>query len=109
MKFSSYQERAMETKQDPDGIPTVALWALGLGGESGEVLEKVKKVFRDKEGDFSSGDINLIKYELGDALWYITAIADALGVSLQEVAVSNLAKLRDRCERGVLGGEGDKR
>jgi len=42
-------------------------------------------------------------------LWYIAAMADACGVSLEHIAKANLHKLADRAVRGKLGGEGDKR
>ena len=63
---------------------------LGLGEEAGEVLGKIKKLIRDK--NFSKSDI--IK-ELGDCLFYITAIANYLGDDLQAVADANMAKLKD--------------
>jgi len=77
---------------------------LGLGEESGEVLGKIKKLIRDKT--FSKGEI--IK-ELGDCLYYVTAIANALGSNLQEVADENMAKLKDRKKRNVVQGSGDNR
>jgi len=77
---------------------------LGLGEESGEVLGKIKKLIRDK--NFSKGEI--IK-ELGDCLYYVTAIANALGSNLQEVADENMAKLKDRKKRDVIQGSGDNR
>ncbi len=50
----------------------------------------------------------LIK-ELGDVLWYVSAAATELGVTLEEVANENLLKLYDRKQRGVLQGSGDNR
>ena len=77
---------------------------LGLGEEAGEVQGKVKKLVRDKA--FSKSDI--IK-ELGDCLFYVTAIAHYLGSNLQEVANINLNKLHDRQKRNKLQGSGDDR
>lgn len=107
MNFNEYQTRALESKQCLDKIPPAVLWALGLGGETGGVLEKVKKIFRDKDGEYGMGDQNVIKRELGDVLWYLVALGDSMGISLQEIAVANLSKLRDRSERGVVQGDGE--
>jgi len=77
---------------------------LGLGEETGEVQGKIKKLIRDK--NFSKSE--LIK-ELGDCLFYVTAIANYLGSNLQEVANINLNKLHDRLKRNKLKGSGDNR
>lgn len=81
---------------------------LGLAGESGEVCEKVKKLIR---GDYELDDkFKLsLKYELGDVLYYIARIADEVGISLTDIAVSNQDKLEDRTSRGVIQGSGDNR
>jgi NTP pyrophosphatase (non-canonical NTP hydrolase) len=47
--------------------------------------------------------------EVGDVLWYCARIADELGVSLEEVAKNNIAKLKDRNSRNVISGNGDNR
>jgi len=78
---------------------------LGLVGEAGEVSEKVKKLFRDKN-KFS--DEEVLK-ELGDVLFYATALANIFGGNLKTIMEMNMKKLDDREQRGVLGGSGDNR
>jgi NTP pyrophosphatase (non-canonical NTP hydrolase) len=78
---------------------------LGLAGEAGEVSEKVKKLFRDKN-KFKDEDI--LK-ELGDVLFYTVALANIFGGNLRKVMEMNMAKLDDREQRGVLKGSGDNR
>ena len=78
---------------------------LGLVGEAGEVSEKVKKLFRDKS---KFTDEEVLK-ELGDVLFYTTALANIFGGSLRKVMEMNMAKLADREQRGVLKGSGDNR
>lgn len=78
--------------------------SLGLAGETGEFIEKVKKRIRD--GVF---DPKLAALELGDVLWYLSQLASDLGFTLEEVARMNLKKLADRKARGVIHGSGDER
>ena len=90
--FTKGQERLVEN-------------TLGLVGEAGEVSEKVKKLFRDKS---KFTDEEVLK-ELGDVLFYTTALANIFGGSLRKVMEMNMAKLDDREQRGVLKGSGDNR
>ena len=103
MRFDEYQEEAKKTAIYPDQY-RVVYPALGLAGEAGEVAEKVKKHIRD-------GVLNVeeLKKELGDVLWYLAAITSDLGLNLDDVAESNLQKLRSRQARGVISGNGDNR
>lgn len=82
---------------------------LALGGEVGEIQEKIKKVIRDKNGEINSETRSAILKELGDVLWYINACARDLHSSLEGVARMNLDKLFSRQERGTLKGSGDDR
>jgi len=70
--------------------------ALGLGGEAGEVLELVKKHFYHGK----PLDREKLIAELGDVLWYLNYTADAIGATLEDVAIANNAKLRARYPNG---------
>jgi NTP pyrophosphatase (non-canonical NTP hydrolase) len=78
---------------------------LGLVGEAGEVAEKIKKQIRDNT-KVSQDDI--IK-ELGDVLFYTTALANYYNKNLGYVIEVNIKKLDDREDRGVIKGKGDNR
>lgn len=83
--------------------------ALGLAGETGETVDKIKKVVRDKKGEPSAEDKIEIMKELGDVLWYTATIARYLGIPLSMVAEKNVIKMSSRKARGVLKGSGDNR
>jgi NTP pyrophosphatase (non-canonical NTP hydrolase) len=107
--LNEYQELAMKTAIFPESAK-YSYPALGLAGEAGEVANKAKKLIRDGATPEELEEKLLdIADELGDVLWYIAAMADACGVSLEHIAKANLHKLADRAVRGKLGGEGDKR
>jgi NTP pyrophosphatase (non-canonical NTP hydrolase) len=78
---------------------------LGLVGEAGEVAEKIKKLIRDNNR-YTSTDI--IK-ELGDVVFYATALANYYGGDLSVTLAMNVKKLDDRELRGKLKGSGDNR
>lgn len=109
MNFEEYQEKSRKTAKYPDAGKNYIYPTLGLAGEAGEVAEKIKKVMRDKGGVVDDATREDIKKELGDVLWYITQLGTELGISLDDVAESNIKKLYDRMDRGVLGGNGDNR
>ena len=102
MTFDEYQEFARLTAVYPEDVKVVYP-TLGLCGEAGEVAEKIKKHMRDGRSLVGVG------LELGDVLWYISALADDLGITLEEIAQANIDKLASRMNRGKLGGSGDER
>lgn len=102
--FKEYQEFVNSLKVYPEPH-AITYPTLGLAGEAGEVAEKVKKWLR---GDRELDKAELIK-EVGDVLFYVAALADDLGYTLQDVVDANEQKLSSRKERGVLKGSGDNR
>lgn len=73
-----------------------ASYALGLAGEAGEVCDLLKKHW----GHGHDLDREKLKKELGDVLWYVAALAAQFGLTLEEVAASNVCKLRARYPQG---------
>lgn len=117
MDFDEYQKLAIQfdTAKEPENYQEryngFIEKALGLAGETGEVIEKIKKMIRDKNGVFQATpeDIDELKKELGDVLWYLSAIAYYNSIDLDDVARTNFSKLRSRQERNKIHGDGDNR
>lgn len=106
MTLNEYQHKALETAI----YPTPIIYpALGLCGESGEVADKVKKVLRDNNSEFTQEKKREIAMEVGDVLWYCATLANDLGYTLEGIADMNYEKLHSRQLRGKLGGSGDNR
>ena len=97
MTINEYQELAMRTlNPDLSEKDVLINSVMGLCGESGEVIDIVKKWLAqghelDKEG--------LVK-ELGDVAWYLAEAATALDVPLEQVFQANIEKLKKRYPEG---------
>jgi len=76
MTFEEYRIKADVVAQYPgrmshDGI---AYCLMGIGGESGELLEKVKKIYRDKNSIIDEEAKKWLMLEMGDIFWYCSQI-----------------------------------
>ena len=113
MDFNSYQKEAGVTDIGvPDSNrlnPKWLYYAMGVTGEAGEMLEKVKKCFRDHEGYITNRVVEGILLEMGDVMWYMARLCSQFGVDFEDVPALNIKKLRDRMERSQLHGSGDNR
>lgn len=69
---------------------------LGLTGEAGEVSDLVKKtMFHER-----ALDLEHLKKELGDVMWYIAMICYSCGLDMDDVMKTNIEKLRARYPEG---------
>jgi NTP pyrophosphatase (non-canonical NTP hydrolase) len=111
MTFDEYQKQALTTAAQSYDDPVMqnSIWAMGISGEAGEVVEKWKKIVAYKNGKISDEDLADLAKELGDVVWYIAVLADSLGLSLEDVMQRNVKKLTDRAKRNVIKGAGDNR
>jgi|TARA_R110000744_G_scaffold40439_2_gene91730 NTP pyrophosphatase (non-canonical NTP hydrolase) len=101
MEYSYWVENKIMT----EGKDRLVENTLGLVGEAGEVAEKIKKYIRDGTGVKQK---DIIK-ELGDVIFYTTALANYFYSNLPEVMEVNMDKLDGREARGTLSGSGDDR
>lgn len=99
MTFEEYQSEAKQTALYPNRLKNLEYPTLGLAGEAGEVANIVKKIQRDFGGEITEEIRGKLKDELGDVLWYISACADELNLTLQEIAEFNVEKLAARHNR----------
>lgn len=115
MQLSDYQAKAgtFMIKNDDPAIDTPlmksTILALGIAGEAGEVADKWKKIFAYHNGKVTDEDKKELGKEIGDTLWYLATFAKSIGLSLDDIAQQNLAKLADRKQRDVVRGAGDNR
>lgn len=101
MNFEEYQSEASQTALYPKRLDNLEYPTLGLAGEAGEVANIVKKIQRDHGGVINDDIRGKLKDELGDVLWYISACADELELTLAEIAEFNVQKLAKRHNRGA--------
>lgn len=120
MELNEYQEKAMSTCLP--SCNNFAYMSLGLVSEVGELAGKVAKAVRKEEITLFGNDLYCGKRitedsgweldkgligELGDVLWFVSGICNVLGLSLEDVADANLAKLAERKKNGTIIGNGD--
>lgn len=110
MTFDEYQKQALTTAIiNPDPLLDKSIWVMGIAGEAGEVVEKWKKIVAYRDGEITEDDLQELKKELGDVVWYIAVLAHSLGLSFEDVMQQNVEKLKSRQARNVLKGSGDNR
>ena len=97
MKINEYQELAMRTlNKDLSKKDVLINGVMGLCGESGEVIDIVKKHLAQGH----ELDKDKIAKELGDVAWYLAEVAYALDLKLEDVLVMNIKKLKKRFPNG---------
>jgi NTP pyrophosphatase (non-canonical NTP hydrolase) len=93
MSLNEYQHlasRTMNTKLPHEA--RAAMLALGVAGEAGEVADYLKKVLFHAH----PMDVEKLKKELGDVLWYVANLAREFSLDLGDVADANVKKLLAR-------------
>ncbi len=86
-------------------VPALLTGSMGLSGESGEVIDIVKKlVFH---GDPWKKHENKLKKEVGDCLWYIQQLCVALEIDMLQAMQENIAKLSARHSAGSFSNQYD--
>lgn len=97
------RDRLLNAVSITNGIDVAELLngVIGLTGESGEVADLVKKgVFHEK-----GIDINHLKKECGDVMWYVAMICDASGFTLMMLCRRTRKNLKTDIRMVLIRGE----
>ena len=110
MKVNEYQQLAKRTiNKDMSKKDMLINSVMGLSGESGEAIDLIKKHL------FHGHELNKEHFikELGDVAWYLAEACTALDITLEEVLITNIEKLKKRypdgfeTEKSIHRQEGD--
>ena len=101
--IEQYSNFVKNTYKYDFGVGDLLYLSNGMGGEAGEVQNEIKKVYRLFKEDSSLEQAkNLkreeIKKELGDVLWYLTAICNKMDISLKDIINENINKNMDKLQ-----------
>jgi len=91
--YQRFVKGVMKHFDDPE--KEIATWGLGIAGEAGDIAGCIKKTYAHKN-DQTAG----IRENLGDTLWYIAAICNFYGWSMEDITAENIAKLQKRYPKG---------
>lgn len=106
MKIEEYQNFTKTTNCYPKEEMIECL-TFGLCSEAGEVAGKLKKLKRDNTDKMVF--IQDTVKELGDVMWYVSELANTLGISIDDILEMNKMKVSLRKVRGTIAGSGDER
>lgn len=97
MNANEYQKLAMTTLNPAlDKKDVLINSVMGLCGESGEVIDQVKKHLAQGH----TLDTEHMAEELGDVAWYLAEAATAIDKNLDDIFEGNIAKLKKRYPEG---------
>jgi NTP pyrophosphatase (non-canonical NTP hydrolase) len=99
--YAAFLSRLTELEALDCDVPRLLTAAVGMGAEAGEFTEIVKKIiFQGKP--YTEENIEHLKIELGDILWYAAQACMALEVSFEDVMERNYKKLSARYPEGTF-------
>lgn len=97
MNLNQYQQEVARTcATSGNHGETLKMAGFGLSGEVGEVIDTLKKYMWHNH----LLDMEHLKKELGDVMWYLATLANEFGISLDDVIAGNVEKLRKRYPDG---------
>lgn len=97
--YYSFAQRLAQLNDEGVDINRLLTAAVGISAEGGEFMEIVKKIiFQGKPA--SEDNLEHLKIELGDVLWYVAQACIALGINFDEVLETNVNKLMKRYPGG---------
>jgi NTP pyrophosphatase (non-canonical NTP hydrolase) len=96
--FKVHVHKMFKRTGDVDNDTSHAL--MGLAGESGEVIDLLKKVLHTGK-PYDEETRHKLQLEIGDVLFYIYALCDVLNLSIVHILSLNKEKLEARYPNGA--------
>lgn len=94
--LKEYQKLCKRTTKEFDPpITELLTWGLGIAGEAGDVAGCIKKIYAH-----NNNQIDGVRENLGDTMWYIAMICNYFGWDLEKVLEENIKKLEKRYPKG---------
>jgi len=105
ISFEEYQKFCDSiAKKNEDKEKEIFNWGLGIAGEAGDVASCIKKTY-----SHHNDQIQGIRENLGDTLWYIAQICNFYQWKLDDIMSENIEKLKKRYADGHFTYESAKR
>lgn len=96
MDINDFQKHAVGTVAiGQKDVAALAHRGFGVAGEAGLVAQIIKKIIRDKDGQPTAEDTELMKKRLGDVLYYTAVLAEYFELSLADIAEQNMRQSTD--------------
>jgi NTP pyrophosphatase (non-canonical NTP hydrolase) len=100
VNFNEYQELSKRTMPiEATFKEDISNYAMGLAGESGEVIDLLKKVVHHNH-PLTFEVANKLHEEIGDVMHYVAGLCTLLDFNLEEVCNENIKKLKRRYPEG---------
>ena len=97
--FGAFQLRITELYASQSNIERLLTASVGISAEAGEFMEIIKKIIFQKK-PWNEDNIEHLKIELGDIMWYVAQACIALDVTLDDILERNVQKLLKRYPGG---------
>jgi NTP pyrophosphatase (non-canonical NTP hydrolase) len=89
MNFEEYQKKAITTRHRSYESTVIGkdlkYFSMGLIGETGELVDKVKKILRDDNGQITKERRLMLKQELGDITWYLANVCEETNINMDDL------------------------
>lgn len=101
--FRGYQESVEWSATRNPELDRITYMCLGIGGESGEIIDNCKKMHRANNGVLTESRKKKIEEEMGDLLYYLAGLANAIGSDLEIIAHRAQIKAVKRFRKFIAG------
>lgn len=108
MNLNEYQTLSQRTMPNKGFEEDLSNYSMGLSGESGEVIDILKKIVHHGH-PYTVEMKEKLHEELGDVMHYVAGLCTLLGFQMDLVGQANIKKLKKRYPVGFSAADSVKR